>query len=353
VNNFEDKDYIARLAQNPTTDGYDTFGELRRRVFNSFRDPNGTDNNPLPWPWLYGDAADVPVPANSPRQNAAISPTQYSYLALWAAGHFEPDWDQVVKVPLELKDVPVKDQPDMLDRAALEFCLADAFHPGCEVTWPIRHLSVFSKPFRILRAIGPTAIDYGNALTPVTALAPNGPLHAQGPGDLTRWMGLPWQADTAFCQSGYNPDYDPNLPTFWPARVPNYVLTKKNYDVVVNPHEARERRLAAFFERMNWNDALTGTTPEQMLMMLRIFCQMGLLEVLDGVVGDPILPQKMLVAAFGPDVPIPDPPRPAGAAAALSPVDSALGTLRQHALRQIGRQTEADRPFPIHHPEQK
>lgn len=349
MNNFEDKEYVKKLAHDPMVDGYDTYGELRRQVFNSFRDPNGTDNNSLPWPWLYGDATDVPVPANSPRQNAAISPTQYGYLALWAAGRFEPDWGQDEKVPHELKDVPVKNQPDMLDRAALEFCLADAFHPGCEVTWPIRHITMFSKPFRILRASASTPIDYGKELTPVAALAPNGPLHAQGPGDLTRWMGLPWQADTSFCRSGYSPDYDPYLPTFWPARVPNHVLTKKNYDVVINKSETRERRLAAFSDRMNWNSALSGTVPEQMIMMVCIFYQMGLLEVFDGVVGDPVLPEKMLAAAFGPDVPIPDPTRPM---AAPPGIGSPREILRQQALRQASREEEVW-PFPIHHPEKK
>jgi hypothetical protein len=352
VNNFEDNDYVANLARNPMADGFDTYGELRRQVFNSFRDPDGTDNNPIPWPWIYGDAADVPVPANSPRQNATISATQYGYLALWAAGHFLADWGENDDVPHELKDVPVKDQPDMLDRAAVDFCLADAFHPGCEVTWPIRHLTVFSKPFRILHASGTTVIDYGKELTPTKALAPTGPLHAQGPGDLTRWMGLPWQADTAFCQSGYSPDYDPYLPTFWPARVPNYVFTRKNYEVVVNTSQEREQRLAAFSARMRWNDALTGSTAEQMEMMVRTFEQMGLLEVLSGVVGDPIFPETMLVASFGQDVPIPDPPHLVPLTTAVpSATGSPREILRQHTLREVGREPEEDRPFPIHHPE--
>ena len=253
-NNFEDKDYIQKLASKPDAGKFDTYGELRRQVFNSFRNPDGKDNNSLPWPWFYGDASDVPEPADTPRQNATISSTQYRCLALWAAGCFASDWGEDVKTPHTIHDVLVKDQPAMLDRAALEFSLADAFHPGCEVTWPIRHLTMFSKPYRIRLASGPTRADFGKQLTPEKALALEGPLHAQGPGDLTRWMGLPWQADTAFCQSGYNPEYDPYLPTFWPARVPNHVLTKKNYDVVVDEKQSHERRLAAFSARMRWND---------------------------------------------------------------------------------------------------
>jgi hypothetical protein len=356
-NNFEDPDYVAKLAKKPAHGTFDTYGELRRQVYNTFRDPDGTDNNALPWPWIYGDASDVPVPANSPRQNATISPTQYGYLALWAAGRFEDHWGEDDKVPHRIEDVGIQHQPGMLDRAAIEFCLADAFHPGCEVTWPIRHLTMFSAPFRIRRASVPTATDYGKELTPIKALLPNGPLHAQGPGDLTRWMGLPWQADTAFCQSGYSPEYDPYLPTFWPARVPNQVLTKTNYDIVVNGHLGRDFRLAAFSARMRWNDPLTGSTAEQMKAMVDKFGLMGLVEVRDGVTGDKDFPQKMLVASFGPGVTEPDPPHaatfgaaaPTAATASLSPREM----LQQKAINESGRKTgedEEDAPFPVHHP---
>jgi L-Lysine epsilon oxidase N-terminal/L-lysine epsilon oxidase C-terminal domain len=360
-NNFEDKDYIRKLASKPATGAFDTYGELRRQVFNSFRDPNGTDNDTLSWPWIYGDAMDVPVPANTPRQNASISPTQYSYLALWAAGRFEDDWAKDEKIPLKIEDVPVKDQPAMLDRAALEFCLADAFHPGCEVTWPFRHMTMFTKPFRIHRASTVTLADYGKELTPVKALAPNGPLYAQGPGDLTRWMGLPWQADTAFCQSGYSPDYDPYLPTFWPAHVPNQVLTKKNYDIVVDKSQERARRLAAFSARMRWNDPLTGSTAEQMVSMVRHFGLMGLVELLDGISGDLDFPEKLLVASFGPGVEVPDPPRMASlAAAAPGPAAphavSPQEILRQRAIQEAGWESEdkmENAPIPVHHPVRK
>jgi hypothetical protein len=39
-------------------------------------------------------------------------------------------------------------------------------------------------------------------------------------------MAVPWQTDTASCRSGYDLSYDPYVPAFWPARVPNEVLTK-------------------------------------------------------------------------------------------------------------------------------
>ena len=210
--------------------GVDLYGELRRQVLNSFRNPAGSDNNQLPWPWVYGDAMDVP-PADTPRQNATVSPTQYAILQLWAAGTFVPDWDGAGGAA-SIDRVGLQKQPATLDRAALDHCLADAFHPGCEVTWPVRHLTLYAAPFR-LHHRPPGAPDplYGPTLSQQVALSRTGPLHAQGPGDLTRWMGLPWQADTAYCRSGYDADYDPYVPTFWPARVPNQVLTDAAYTI--------------------------------------------------------------------------------------------------------------------------
>jgi hypothetical protein len=295
-------------------------------------------------------------PADTPRQNAAISPAQYAQLTAWAAGAFVDDWGDRAEPPRRIEDVPPAEQPAMLDRAALEFCLADAFHPGCEVTWPIRHPTMFAAPFRIRhRPAGAPEPDYGPVLTPAEALAVGGPLYGQGPGDLTRWMGLPWQADTGFCRSGYPAPgytYDPYVPTFWPARVPNQVLTEANYAVAVDPAQPRERRLAAFAERMDWNAPLKGTTVAgQMDRMVAIFGSMGLLEVRPGVEDDPDLPPTMMVASFGPNV-APPPPSIAAAVAPVGP-EQARAALRSRALRESGGAAEepGERlPLPVRHP---
>ena len=168
------------------------------------------------------------------------------------------------------------------------------------VTWPVRHLTI-SKPFRICHRPSGTPPSYGKTLTR-GALGRDGPLYAQGPGDLTRWMGLPWQADTAYCRAGYDTKYDPYQPTFWPARVPNHVLTDTDYTVVIDPAQPRVRRLEAFVNRTSWTEPLEGTTAQQMEQMVRVFGSMGLLEERKGVSGDPELPPVMLVATYGPDV---------------------------------------------------
>ncbi|MFI5529882.1 LodA/GoxA family CTQ-dependent oxidase [Kitasatospora sp. NPDC051853] len=257
---------------------------LRRQVFNALRDYTRDGASPVPWPWLYGDG--MAIPPRTPLQHLALSPTQMELCRLWADGTFEDDWGTVPPVH-ELDGLPLAERPAALDRAALDFCLADAFHPGCEVTWPIRHLTMYRAPFRIRhRPSGEPEPDYGPVLTPQRALGPDGPLHAQGPGDLTRWMAVPWQTDTASCRSGYelalDPRNDPYLPTFWPARVPNHVLAEEDYRVVVDTTRPLAERTAAFERRSVWLRGLKGTNPGQLNQMVGDWYRLGIVEVRDG-----------------------------------------------------------------------
>jgi hypothetical protein len=48
-----------------------------------------------------------------------------------------------------MDDVPLQDRPKLLDRASLHYCLGGPFHPGCEMTWPMRHASLYYAPFRL------------------------------------------------------------------------------------------------------------------------------------------------------------------------------------------------------------
>lgn len=304
--NFEDPALIARLSALPAAGALDINQEFRRQIFNSFRLPTPADGNPLPWPWIYGDAMESDG-SGGPLQNASISKTQHGILKQWVDGKFVDDWSQQAPPPRSIEQLPLTEQPAMLDRAALEFCLADAFHPGCEMTWPMRHSTLFDRPFRIRHRLpGLPEPNYGPTLNQEQCLASTGPLHAQGPGDITRWMGLPWQADTAFCRSGYDTAYDPFAPTFWPARVPNQVLSQQSYEIVIDRSQPREKRVEAFVNRTDWNQPLKGATAMEMQQMVRIFGSMGLVEVREGVVDDPALPAVMMVASYGPDVPAVD-----------------------------------------------
>ena len=101
------------------------------------------------------------------------------------------------------------------------------------MTWPMRHTLLYDAPFRLRRRTAPER-DWGPEMTSVIALADDGPLSASGPGDLTRWMAVPWQTDTSSCLSRYKREVDGYLPAFWPARVPNDVLDVEGYQQVID-----------------------------------------------------------------------------------------------------------------------
>jgi hypothetical protein len=294
TNHFEDAGYLRKLASN--ADGH---REWRREIFNMFRDPGRDGLSPVPWPWIYGDAMNLPPV--SARQHLALSATQRRMLEFWADGQFEADYDAAAGFPQALDEVPLADQPTMLDEANLSFCLADAFHPGCEMTWPARHTSLYQAPFRIrLRTPNDAQPNYGSQLMPEVCMSVNGPLYAQGPGDMTRWMAVPWQTDTASCRSGYyagyGAKYDSYVPTFWPARVPNHVFTLEDYSKVINLTLPREQRLELFRQRADWFRTLgSNVYPQPINTMVRDFGKMGVIEVRDGIPDDPGFPPVMQV----------------------------------------------------------
>ncbi|UQA56863.1 LodA/GoxA family CTQ-dependent oxidase [Polyangium aurulentum] len=235
----------------------------RHMLANQFRALDRDGAAPSPWPWLYGDAMNVP-PAATPRQNCALTDTQIEMLGQWAMGDFDADYDPNRTPPRSIDEVPLADQPATLDRASLDFCLADAFHPGCEMTWPMRHASLYMprSPFRIQHATDPVEPSFGGILSSDTALSRSGPLGGQYPGGLTRWMAVPWHTDSASCRSGYSKTYDPYLPTFWPARVPNQVLTRQSYEIVKDTSKPLDERMAAFANRATWLRPIIEQPPE-------------------------------------------------------------------------------------------
>jgi hypothetical protein len=270
---FTDPEWLQRLA-----DPSPALQEMRLSLANQFRVFDRDAWSPTPWPWLYGDAMDIP-PAHTPRQGVALSDTQLKMLQQWAAGEFEPDYDPAQQPPREIGAIPIAQQPATLDRASLEFCLADAFHPGCEMTWPMRQPSLYMAPFRILHAEpGWIEPDYGPQISP-DMIAATYPFLGQVPGGLTRWMAVPWQTDTASCRSGYIKAYDPYVPTFWPARVPNQVLTEKEYAIVIDSNRPLSDRLIAFAKRAAWTRPLGSKSYlAQINNMIDHFGDMGVVE---------------------------------------------------------------------------
>jgi hypothetical protein len=304
---FDNVEFVVKLAQTPDpVTKSDPYAELRQVIFNSFRlyHPKVKEPPlwPHAWPWIYGDAYGS-FAADSADNNLALPSVQETLLRRWVKGDFLNDWPSKNPMATSLSKVPLAEQPAMLDKAALHFCLADAFHPGCEMTWPMRHATMYDKPFRIRhRSLGQSEPDYGKTLNQKIVLQPDGPLYAQGPGDISRWMALPWQGDTVFCRSGYDIEYDPYVPTFWPARVPNQVLTEEDYQTVINTSLPRSIRIAAFNHRPSWLRAITQSAvsaPDAMMRMIAQFGALGVIETRPGVKNDPDFPETIFVESLG------------------------------------------------------
>lgn len=270
-----DPAFLMQLA-----DGSDQNYAFRTNWFERFRNPDYVEEQPDLLPPVYGDG--YANPADNPRQWLAPTALQYSRLEQWAQGNFQSDFDPEGAAPASLEELPVSDQASALDRAALEPCLGGAFHPGTELTWIFRTPILYGGLFRI-NAVAPgedSRQDFGPLLTPSQAIADDGPLAIFGPGDITKWMATPWQTDTASCRSGYDKEVDAYLPTFWPARVPNDVLSFAQYETVMETSEPEELREEAFAQRVEWLRYITQPDPiDSLNEMIRNWPLLGIITL--------------------------------------------------------------------------
>jgi len=269
-------DYLRALAD--PSPGNAAF---RRSLFTRFRHPNLAVAEPDALPPIYGDAFGGKH--DNPRNWIAVTPLQFEHLSRWADGAFVDDLDADRPAPRVLEDLPIATQGAALDRAALDACLGEAFDPGCEASWPMRIASLYAGPFRLRHRAEPEA-DYGDQLTPQVALSADGPLNGCGPGDVTRWMAVPWQTDSVSCGSGFNPTVDPYLPTFWAARVPNHVLTEEAYLQVTDAALPLEQRQQAFATRAPYFRDIEQTDRfETLNRMVENWFRLGLISDRSGV----------------------------------------------------------------------
>jgi len=124
-----------------------------------------------------------------------LTDTQYFLLQQWAAGHFVSG------------ATPEPHPGQALTRAVLENCVGGTFSPGIEVGWIVRDPTIYSEPFRI-RSKLPTPDPLSLGFDPVAGLEP---------GDLTRYMAVPWQADFNDCSTE---KIQGRIMWWWPAQRP-------------------------------------------------------------------------------------------------------------------------------------
>ncbi|AWB25344.1 hypothetical protein DA075_31050 [Methylobacterium currus] len=70
------------------------------------------------------------------------------------------------------------------------------------------------------------------------------------------------------------------MPTFWPARVPNQVLTREDYDIVRDERRPLAERTAAFARRADWDAPLdlAASYTSQINTMIAHCDKMGVVE---------------------------------------------------------------------------
>jgi hypothetical protein len=157
--------------------------KARAAIFDRLRDPRaqGGTATESDMPMIWSDY--YPADGNQP-----LTEVQYRAMQSWKHGKFVNDWKGPPKPDAVLT-------PAGLDRAALEACAGGPCFPGLEAGWLLRDHYAFVEPFRL---------DQKD----------------RQPGDVTKQMAVPWQADFADCtQEGEL--------AWWPAQRPDDVFPER------------------------------------------------------------------------------------------------------------------------------
>ena len=152
----------------------------------------------------------------------SLNETQYFLLGQWAKGYFE-------NTPAK-GSAPVNE----MDQASVGNCVGLPMCPGIEVTWSVQNKNIYSKAYTISDQRGKGGYDK-TGLTPSRDECEGGGCE---PGDLTKRMACPWQADFFQCTIQLVNFTDPKVnknnnvplpPTYysywWPPQSPWDVLT--------------------------------------------------------------------------------------------------------------------------------
>lgn len=160
-------------------------------------------------------AGDNPITDDTISKYLTLTGTQYFLLTQWVKG-------------LVSSDSPAQPGPgEALDIANLSNCVGGPFCPGIEMTWISRNTSIYSEPFRIRQPNSlPTA---PGQLSLTNGADGNYKTNGVEPGDLTKYMAQPWQADFNECSTQpiqpqgnntNNDQPDPPILWWWPAQRP-------------------------------------------------------------------------------------------------------------------------------------
>ncbi|KAF7764321.1 hypothetical protein PCIT_b0290 [Pseudoalteromonas citrea] len=210
----------------------------RENYFSYFREPDDKSNLSPNQPQQVLFKNDFPMmPLNSGSNSVsnqtiekfdALSQTQQFLLGQWARGCFEATENA--------KPHPV----DPLDQGSVGNCVGLPMCPGIEVTWSLQNPKVYTSPYIISDQKGKNGYSK-------TGLSPSRDECEGGgcePGDLTKRMACPWQADFFQCtiqninftNPAKNKISDQPLPPtyysyWWPPQSPWDVLTGETTEI--------------------------------------------------------------------------------------------------------------------------
>jgi len=162
-------------------------------------------------PSLGGGGGDMPLlnpsvqalGANPEDVAPTLRPFQYQQMQAWSQGNFTNDW------PASGQPTgPTVITPEGLTQAALENCIGAPFFPGIEATTSVEAF----RPTTPEPPITPPVLPYTEAFRfDQTNMQP---------GDVTKGMARPWQADFAACTGSSGSQW-------WPSARPVYVYTQQ------------------------------------------------------------------------------------------------------------------------------
>lgn len=184
-------------------------GSPQSHVLAHVRNPNHTpgsiearnEANLSFMPALSGDEGTIRLGDDS--RWLKLTKHQYKILQRWSEGDFVGDFfktkeefREFISRSPQFNEIKEAHRPAALTRSAMEACEGGAFFPGIEITSIIRTKSFYCEAFRIS--------------------------DSYEPGDVTKWMALPWQADFNDCSDNW-----------WPAVRPDEVIPE-DYFLEVN-----------------------------------------------------------------------------------------------------------------------
>jgi hypothetical protein len=172
-------------------------------------------------PPLSGDGG--PRKAGDPSTWLAVLPSQRDKFKRWAESGGSTSGHEPTFPPLE--SMTPDAQVEAIQRAALEPCAGGPFHPGIEVPAIVKTTELYVAAFRIDSA-------------------------TYGPGDITKSMGVPWQATFYDCKD-----------TWWPAVRPDDVIPQDVFDEANKAWQPDQLELSEALEgRVKWDRGLGVTT---------------------------------------------------------------------------------------------